>query len=145
GTDDGNVQVTRDAGKTWTNVVSKIPGLPANSWIPAIDASPFEAGTASVAADRHRNDAFRPYAFKTTDYGRTWKAIRGDLPDRNYVHVVREDPHRRDLLYAGTERGVFVSWDGGGRWIPLHLGNLTPVAVNDLQIHPRDNDLILAT
>jgi photosystem II stability/assembly factor-like uncharacterized protein len=145
GTDDGNVQVTRDGGKTWTNTVAKIAGLPANSWIPAIDASPFEAGTAYVAVDRHRNDDFRPYAFKTTDYGKTWKAIRGDLPDKNYVHVVREDPHRRDLLYAGTERGVFVSWDGGSRWIPLHLGNLPPVAVNDLQIHPRDNDLILAT
>lgn len=144
GTDDGHVQVTKDAGKTWTNVVKNMPGLPANSWIPAIEASHVDAGTAFVAVDRHRNDDFAPYAFKTADYGQTWTPIRGNLPAKGYVHVVREDPKNRNLLYAGTELGVFASWDGGGRWVSIRQ-NLPPVAVNDMQIHPRENDLIIAT
>jgi photosystem II stability/assembly factor-like uncharacterized protein len=145
GTDDGNIQVTRDGGKSWTSVVKNIPRLPAYSWVAAIEASPFDAGTAYVAVDRHRQDDFRPWAFKTTDYGKTWKAIQGNLPEKGYVHVVREDPKVRDLLYAGTERGVYASWDGGIRWLSLRGENLPPVAVNDLQIHPREGDLILAT
>src|SRR5438128_224606 len=134
GTDDGNVQVTKDSGKTWTNVVGNIKGLPANSWSPAIDASPFDAGTAYVAADRHRDDDFSPRAYKTTDYGQTWTAINSDLPAKGYVHVVREDPKTRNLLYAGTELGIFASWDGGQHWVSLR-NNLPPVPVNDLAIH----------
>jgi photosystem II stability/assembly factor-like uncharacterized protein len=144
GTDDGNIQVTKDGGKTWTNVVGNIKGLPANSWVAAIDASHFDAGTAYVAVDRHRDDDFAPYAFKTTDYGQTWTQVKGNLPAKGYVHVVREDPKARNLLYAGTELGIFASWDGGGRWVSIR-NNLPPVAVNDLAIHPRDNDLILGT
>ncbi len=144
GTDDGNIQVTKDGGKTWTNVVGNIKGLPANSWIAMIEASHFDAGTAYVAVDRHRDDDFAPYAFKTTDYGQTWTAIRGNLPAKGYVHVVREDPKVRNLLYAGTELGIFASWDGGNRWVSIR-NNLPPVAVNDLAIHPRENDLIIGT
>ncbi len=144
GTDDGNVQVTRDGGKSWTNVVSNIAGLAANSWIPAIDASHADAATAYVAVDRHRDDDFAPYGFRTADYGRTWTALRGDLPPKGYVHVIREDPKSPSLLYAGTELGVFASWDGGSHWSSI-ANNMPPVAVRDLQIHPRDNDLIAAT
>ena len=144
GTDDGNVQVTQDEGKTWKNVVGNIKGLPANSWIATIDASHADAGTAYVAIDRHQDDDFGPWAFKTTDYGQTWTSIKGDLPKIGYVHVVREDPKNRNLLYAGTETGVFASWDGGAHWLDLR-NNLPHVAVNDLAVHPRDNDLIVAT
>jgi photosystem II stability/assembly factor-like uncharacterized protein len=144
GTDDGNIQVTRDNGKTWTNVVKNIAGLAPNSWVPAIEASHFDAGTAYVAVDRHRDDDFGPYAFKTTDFGKTWTPIKGNLPAKGYVHVVREDPKNRNLLYAGTEAGIYASWDGGGRWASIRY-NLPPVSVNDLQVHPRDNDLIIAT
>jgi photosystem II stability/assembly factor-like uncharacterized protein len=144
GTDDGNIQVTRDNGKTWTNVVKNVPGLPAHSWVPSIEASHYDAGTAYAAIDRHRDDDFGPYIFKTTDFGRTWTALKANLPAKGYVHVVREDPRNRNVLYAGTESGVFASWDGGGRWVSIRT-NLPPVAVNDLQVHPRDNDLIIAT
>jgi photosystem II stability/assembly factor-like uncharacterized protein len=144
GTDDGNVQVTQDSGKTWKNVVANIKGLPANSWIPAIEASHFDAGTAYVAVDRHREDDYAPHAFMTTDFGATWKPIKGNLPAKGFVHVVREDTKVKNLLYAGTELGVFASWDGGARWVSIR-NNLPPVAVNDIAIHPRDNDLILGT
>jgi photosystem II stability/assembly factor-like uncharacterized protein len=144
GTDDGNVQVTQDGGKSWKNVVANIKGLPANSWVPNIDASHFDAGTAYVAFDRHQDDDFAPWAFKTTDYGQTWTSIKGDLPAKGYLHVVREDPKVKNLLYCGTELGVFASWDGGGHWISIR-NNIPPVAVRDIVVHPRDNDLIIAT
>lgn len=144
GTDDGNIQVTRDAGKTWTNVVKNIAGLPANTWINAIEASRFDAGTAYAAIDRHRDDDFAPYIYKTADFGKTWTPLRGNLPAKGYVHVVREDVRNRGLLYAGTENGVYASWDGGGRWVSIRT-NLPPVAVNDMQVHPRANDLIIGT
>ncbi|MEK6285250.1 MAG: hypothetical protein AABO57_05875 [Acidobacteriota bacterium] len=144
GTDDGNVQVTKDGGKTWTNVVSNIKGLPPNSWAPNIDASHFDAGTAYAAFDRHQDDDFGPWAYKTTDYGQTWASIKSDLPVKGYVHVVREDPKVKTLLYCGTELGVFASWDGGGHWVSIR-NNVPPVAVRDIVVHPRDNDLIIAT
>ena len=144
GTDDGNVQVTKDGGKTWTNVAANIKGLPPNSWVPNIDASHFDAGTAYVAFDRHQDDDFAPWAFKTTDYGQTWTSIKSDLPAKGYVHVVREDPKVKTLLYCGTELGVFASWDGGGHWMSIR-NNVPPVAVRDIAVHPRDNDLIIAT
>ena len=145
GTDDGNVQVTRDGGKTWTNVVKNIQGLKPNAWIPTIDASPFDAGTAYVAADHHQDDDYAPYAFMTTDYGKTWKSVTGTgLPKRGWMHVVRVDRKNRNLLYAGTELGLYGSWDNGAHW--LSIGNNIPaVAVRDVQIHPRDNDIIVAT
>jgi len=144
GTDDGNVQVSKDAGKTWTNVVGRIPGLAPNSWISMIEASRFDAGTAYVVADRHRNDDFGPYIFQTTDYGQTWRSLKSDLPAKGYAHVVREDPKNRQLLYLGTHLGVFASWDSGNHWVSIRH-NLPAVPVYDLVVHPRDNDLLMAT
>ena len=144
GTDDGNIQVTRDNGKTWTNVVKNIPGLAPNSWVPAIDASPFDAGTAYVAVDRHRDNDFSPYAFKTTDYGQTWTPIMSNLPKKGYVHVVREDPKAKGLLFLGTELGIYASVTGGQSWFSLRNG-IPPVPVPELRVHPRDGDLIIST
>jgi len=144
GTDDGNLQVTRDDGATWTDVTKNVKGLPPYSWVSRIEASSYDAGTAYVAIDRHQENDFAPYLYKTTDFGRTWTVVRGNLPATGYTHVIREDPKVRDLLYAGTELGVFVSWDGGRNWSSLRL-NLPPVAVRDIQVHPRANDLILGT
>jgi len=145
GTDDGNVQVTRNGGKTWSNVFTNVPGLKPNAWIPTVDASHYEAGTAYVAADHHQDDDYSPYAYMTTDYGKTWKRITGDLPNSAaWVHVVREDPKNRSLFYMGTEMGVWASWDKGAHWISLR-GDLPVVQVRDIQVHQRDNDLLLAT
>jgi photosystem II stability/assembly factor-like uncharacterized protein len=141
GTDDGNVQVTTDGGVTWTNVVRNV-GAPPNSWVPAIRASWKQTGTAYLAMDRHQTDDFRPYAFMTTDYGKTWKNIAAGL--NGYVHIVVEDPKTPDLLYAGTEFGVFASFDRGDHWTDMRLG-LPHLSVVDLVVHPRDNDLIIAT
>ncbi len=141
GTDDGNVQVSRDGGAAWTNVVRNI-GAPPNSWVPAIKASWRDSGTAYLAMDRHQNDDFRPYAFLTTDYGKTWKSIAAGL--NGYVHIVMEDPKTPNLLYAGTEFGVFASFDRGDHWTDLRLG-LPRLSVVDMVAHPRDNDLIIAT
>jgi photosystem II stability/assembly factor-like uncharacterized protein len=145
GTDDGNVQVTTDGGKNWTNVVRNVPNLPANSPVTAVEPSRTSDKTAYVAFDRHMFDDFRPYVFKTTDGGRSFKNISGNLPSPNYVHVVREDPKNPNLVYAGTELGLFGTYDGGTTWINLGLKNLPNVAVDDIFVHPRDNDLILAT
>ena len=145
GTDDGNVQVTRDGGKTWTNVVKNIPGLAPNAWIPTIDASTHAAGTAYVAADHHQDNDYTAYFFRTTDYGRTWTRLNvGGPKTTGWAHVIREDPKNPSLLYAGTELGLWVSFDGGAHWTSLRQ-NMPPVPVRDIQIHPRDNDLIVAT
>ncbi len=145
GSDDGNVQVTRDGGKSWSNVFTNVPGLKPNAWIATVEASHYDAGTAYVTADHHQDDDYSPFVYMTTDYGKTWKSIRGDLPDRAWwTHVVREDPRNRNLLYVGTEAGVWASWDRGVHWTSLR-GTLPVVPVRDMQIHPRDNDLLLAT
>jgi hypothetical protein len=145
GTDDGNVQVTRDGGKTWTSVFKNVPGLKPNAWIPTVDASHSDAGTAYVAADHHQDDDYTPYAYMTTDYGKTWTRITGDLPAKAaWVHVVREDPKNKNLLYLGAEMGAWASWDRGAHWSSLR-GDLPIVQVRDIQVHPRDNDLLLAT
>ncbi len=143
GTDDGNVQVTRDGGKTWENVVKNIPGLPANTWCSRIEASHFEAGTAYAAFDGHRQNDYGTYVYKTTDYGKTWSSLRGNLPF-GWVHVVREDLKNRDLLYVGTEFNIYASLDRGRTWFSLR-NNLPTVAVRDIAVHPRDNDLIIGT
>jgi hypothetical protein len=140
GTDDGLVQLTRDGGKTWANVTPK--AMPEWSMVSEIDASPFDAGTAYVAVDRHKNDDLRPYIFKTTDFGKTWTSIASNLPNTYYVHAVREDRVRKGLLFAGTEKGIFVSWDDGARWQPLQL-NLPSTPVTDMEIH--GDDLVIAT
>jgi photosystem II stability/assembly factor-like uncharacterized protein len=140
GTDDGLVQLTRDAGKTWSNVTPK--DLPEWSRVSQIEASPFDAGTAYVAIDRHQNDDLHPYIYKTADYGKTWtKGARG-IPDNTFVRAVREDPKKRGLLYAGTEIGVFVSFNDGVDWRPLQL-NLPRVPIHDLVV--KNDDLVLAT
>ena len=140
GTDDGLVQITRDGGKTWTNVTPK--ELPEWSKISQIDASPHDPGTAWVAVDRHANDDLRPYIYATSDYGKSWKMLVSGIPEGSFVRAVREDPKRRGLLFAGTESGVFVSKNAGAAWEPLQL-NLPTTPVHDLVIH--GNDLVLAT
>ena len=143
--DDGLVQVTRDGGRTWSSVFTNIAGLRPNAWLATIEASHFEVGTAYVTADRHQDDDYAPYVYMTTDFGRTWKSIRGDLPEKAWwTHVIREDPKNRNLLYVGTEAGVWASWNRGTSWVSLR-GTLPVTPVRDLQIHPRDNDLLLAT
>ncbi|HZD06511.1 MAG TPA: hypothetical protein VE173_16480, partial [Longimicrobiales bacterium] len=133
---------TRDGGATWTNVAPNIAGAPAFSWVSSVEASSADAGTAWVAVDQHRMDDFASYAFVTRDFGETWTPVGHGL--RGYVHVVREDPRQPGLLYAGTELGVFTSFDSGRSWTDLRLG-LPHLAVRDLKVHPRDNDLVIAT
>jgi len=145
GTDDGNLHVTRDGGKNWTNVIKNVPGLPPFSPVSHVEPSRTSPDVAYVAFDRHMLDDFRPYIFKTTDGGRTWTNISGNLPENAYVWVVREDPKNPNLLYAGTELGLYISYTGGTNWIPLRMKNLPTVAVHDILIHPRENDLILGT
>lgn len=142
GTDDGNVQVTRDGGRTWTNVAPNIAGAPKFSWVSSIAASAADPGTAYVTIDQHRLNDFAPYVFVTNDYGRTWRRIAEGL--RGYAHVVLEDPKASNLVYAGTELGIFASFDKGASWTDLRLG-LPPLAVVDMKVHPRDNDLVIAT
>jgi photosystem II stability/assembly factor-like uncharacterized protein len=140
GTDDGLIQLTRDEGKTWTNVTPK--DMPEWSRVSQIEASPYDAGTAYVAVDRHQFDDLRPYIYKTSDYGKTWMRIANGIPDTTFVRAVREDPKKRGLLYAGTEQGVFVSFNDGANWRPLQL-NLPTVPVHDLVV--KNNDLVVAT
>jgi len=139
GTDDGLVQVTTDDGGHWANVTGKIPEW---STISIIDPSPHDGSTAYVAVDRHRLDDFKPYIFKTTDLGKTWSSIVNGIPEGSYVRAVREDPKRKGLLYAGTETGVFVSFDDGTHWQPLQL-NLPVSPIHDLVV--KDDDLVAAT
>ena len=144
GTDDGNVQITRDGGKTWTNVNKNITGLPAFSWIGKIHASEHNGGTALVIADNHRSDDFKPYVFLTTDYGKTWSKITTGLQQDDYVKVARQDPHNPNIIYVGMECGLYASWDMGKNFVRIN-NNLPPVSVTDLRIHPREHDLIVAT
>lgn len=145
GTDDGNVQVTTDGGKNWTNLVKNVNGVAANSPVSHVEPSRTNASTAYISFDRHMLDDFKPYIFKTTDGGRSWTNISGNLPAKAYVQIIREDPKNTNLLYAGTEIGLFASYNGGNNWIPLNLKNLPNVAIHDIVVHPRENDLILAT
>jgi photosystem II stability/assembly factor-like uncharacterized protein len=145
GTDDGNLQVTTDAGKNWRNVVKNVPSLPPNSAVSHVEPSRVNDDLVYVAFDRHMLDDRRPYVYKSTDGGRTFQNITGNLPVNAYVHVVREDPKNARLLYAGTELGLYVSYNGGGSWTSLGLKNLPVVAVHDLIVHPRANDIIIAT
>ncbi len=140
GTDDGLVQITRDEGKSWNKVTPK--DLPDWSRISLIEASSHDAGTAYVAVDRHQNDDNAPYVYKTSNYGSTWSRITTGIPDGAFVRAVREDPKRKCMLYAGTERGVFVSFDDGAHWRSMQL-NLPNVPVHDLVI--KNDDLVLAT
>jgi photosystem II stability/assembly factor-like uncharacterized protein len=146
GTDDGNLQVSRDGGTTFSEVGKNISGLPPNHmyWISRVDASHFDAGTAYVSVDGHRSDDLKPYIYVTRNYGQSFEGITGNLPPYGNVQVIREDPKNRNLLYVGTEFGLYVSLDAGKSW--EHMTNGYPtVRTDDILIHPRDNDLIVAS
>jgi photosystem II stability/assembly factor-like uncharacterized protein len=143
GTDDGNVQLTRDGGATWSNVGRGIPGLPPGSWVGRIEASRRDPAAAFVAFDNHHNGDMKTYAYATSDYGRTWRSLIGPGAS-GYAHVVRQDLENPDLLFLGTELGLFISLDGGGHWARF-TANLPAVSVFDLAIQPRESDLIIAT
>ncbi len=140
GTDDGLVHITRDGGQHWENVTPK--AMPDWGTVSMIEASPTEAGTAYMAVERHKMDDFTPYIFKTTDFGKSWTKLVNGIPSDDYVHAVRIDPKRPGLLFAGTEKGVYVSFDDGSKWQPLQL-NLPMAPVNDLVV--KNDDLVVAT
>ena len=140
GSDDGLVHLSRDGGETWDSVTP--PELPEWAYINTIEVSPHDSGTAYLAADRYKLDDLRPYLFKTTDYGKTWRPLHGDLPSHTPTRVIREDPRRAGLLFVGTESGVSASFDDGESWQALRL-NLPVVPVYDMTI--KDDDLVVAT
>ena len=144
GTDDGNIQVTRNGGKTWTNVRPNLKGVPEGLWVSRVEASRFEAGVCYATLDGHRSDNFAPWVFKTADFGKTWTNIGRSLPDGQVVYVIREDLVNPNLLFLGTEFGIFVSTDGGKMWTRF-MNNLPTVAVHDILIHPVYKDLIIGT
>ena len=143
GTNDGNVQVSRDGGMTWKNVVDKVPGVPKETHVSRVEASPFEVGGAYVTFDAHRTDDHKPYVFVTKDFGETWTSISSNLPEGN-VNVITASDRNRNLLFLGTEYAIYVSMDAGKSWKPLMQGMPT-VRVDDLVIHPRDRDLVAGT
>jgi photosystem II stability/assembly factor-like uncharacterized protein len=145
GTDDGNLQVTRDGGKSWKNVASRVPAVPKGTYVSRVTASKYAEGTAFVSFDGHRGDDNNIYLFMTTDFGESWKPIRNGIPDSaGSVHVIREHPRTQSLLFAGTEFGLWVSWDRGANWIAFK-NNFPTVPVDDIQIQAGENDLVLAT
>lgn len=144
GTDDGNVQMTKDGGGSWTNVKLNIQGIPKKIWVSRVEASHFDEGVAYVSFDNHRFDDNRAYVYRTKDYGATWEDISGDLTDKYSVYVIREDLVNKKLIFIGTEQGVYTSLDGGHHW-QIMKNNMPTVAVYDLVIHPREGDLIAAT
>jgi hypothetical protein len=144
GTDDGLVQVTRDGGKNWSNVTPSKDIMPEWIQINSLDASPFNPGTAYVAATMYKYDDYKPYLYKTSDYGKTWKKITNGIPDNAFTRVIREDPNKRGLLYAGTETGLYISFDDGANWQSMQF-NLPIVPITDLAIHKREKELVAAT
>ena len=146
GTDDGNLQLTRDGGKNWTNVVSNVPGLAKSSWVSWVEASRYDAGTAYAAFDRHSFGDMEPHVFKTTDYGKTWTpVVAADSGVRGYAHVIKEDTVVPGLLFLGTEFGLWISPDGGKQWAHYKGHEFPDVAVRDIVVHPREADVIIAT
>jgi len=146
GTDDGNLQITRDGAKTWTNVVGNIPDLPKYSWVSTVAASRFAEGTAYATFDCHTFGDINPYVYKTTDYGKTWNAL--PVRENNvhgYAHVITEDTLDSNLLFLGTEFGLWISTDGGQRWGQYKGSDFPAVAVRDIVLQPRESDLVLAT
>lgn len=153
GTDDGNVQLTRDGGKTWENFADKLPNAPKNAWIPAIEASPVNAGEAFVVLNNYRQNDWQPYLYHTTDFGKKWHRLASpkNLPTQNganggnYCLSVVQDPVSPNLIFLGTEHGLFVSIDYGQNWIQFPGETLPPVPVFDMKIQQRDGDLVLGT
>jgi len=144
GTDDGNVQISRDDGANWTNVRDLVPGLPAETWIGNIEASWTEQGAAFMAVDNHRLDDFTPHLWATRDYGQSWTDLSAGLPQDDYVKVVRQHPENPNLLFVGMERGIYASWDRGQTWTDLRL-NLPRVSVRGIRVQPQYNDLVIGT
>lgn len=144
GSDDGLVQITRDGGKSWSNVTPPKNLMPEWTQINSLEASPNDPATAYVAATMYKWDDYRPYLYKTNDYGKTWKKITNGIPNTTFTRVIREDPNKRGLLYAGTETGIYVSFDDGANWQPMQF-NLPVVPITDLAIHKREQDLVVAT
>jgi len=142
GTDDGNVQLTKDGGNTWENLVDNIQGLPEHTWCSSIEASHHSEAVAYATFDGHRSGDMTPYIYKTEDYGKTWKSLVTDNI-KGYCHIVREDLKDSSLLFTGTEFGLYISFDKGKNWI--RLKTLPKVAVRDIFIHPREHDLVMAT
>ena len=145
GTDDGNLQVSRDDGASWTNVVANLTGVPPLSPVSHVEPSRSDPGSAWVAFDRHMFDDPSPHVFRTTDYGKTWTRLTNGLPPQGFVWVVKQDPRNEHLLWAGTELGLYASHDEGRTWRKTHLKNFPTVAVHDILVHPRENDLVLGT
>ena len=150
GTDDGNLHVSTDEGLTFTNVIGNVKGGPRVTGpvdqfqVSRVEPSNFDAATAYVALDNHRNNDWKPYLFRTTDYGRTWTAVSGDLPAKGHINAVEQDYVNPDLIFVGTEFGLYVTLDGGKTYKPFSNG-LPRVRIDDLLIHPRDGDLIVGT
>ncbi len=144
GSDDGLVQLTRDGGKNWSNVTPSTSIMPEWIQINSLEASPHDPATAYLAATMYKWDDNKPYLYRTSDYGKTWKKITNGIPDTAFTRVIREDPNKRGLLYAGTETGMYVSFDNGDRWQSLQL-NLPVVPITDLAIQKRERELVVAT
>jgi hypothetical protein len=146
GTDDGNVWLTTNDGGQWTDVTARFPGLPKKTWVSRVEPSHFDTATVYVAFDKHRENDFRPYLYVSNDFGKTFRSTANNLPTggADFVHVIREDPAKRDLLFVGTDVGAYVSTDRGASW-QRFMNGLPTVPVHDLQIHPRDRELIAAT
>jgi len=143
GTDDGLVQLTRDGGETWTNVTANIPDLPAGLWVSHVEASPHDEALAHVTVDGHRSGDMNTYVYRTRDFGQTWESIVGEGLE-SFVHVIVQDPVNPELLFAGTESGIYISLDSGQQWARFK-GGVPMVPVRDIDIHPRDHDLIIGT
>jgi photosystem II stability/assembly factor-like uncharacterized protein len=148
GTDDGNLQLTRDDGRHWDNVVGRVRGLPKGSWVNWVQASAFDPGTAYAAFDRHTFGDMAPYVYVTRDFGKSWSPLATPQESkgvRGYAHVIKEDSVDKSLLFLGTEFGLWISVDGGAHWGQFKGGDFPAVAVRDVAVQPRDNDLVLAT
>jgi len=145
GSDDGKLHRSTNGGADWTDLTGTLKDLPVPFAITHIEPSRTSPDVAYLTAERHMFDDFQPYIYRTPDGGKSWKRITNALPDRAYLHVLREDPRNARILYAGTEIGLYVSWNEGATWFPLNAKNLPPVAIHDIRIHSRENDLILAT
>jgi photosystem II stability/assembly factor-like uncharacterized protein len=146
GTDDGNVQITRDGAKTWSNVVGNVTGLGKNSWVSTIEASRYDEGTAYATFDRHTFGDMKPYVYKTTNYGQTWTPLAAQESGvRGYAHVIKEDTVNRNVLFLGTEFGLYISVDDGRHWAQYKGSDFPSVPVDDLVIQARESDLVLAT
>jgi photosystem II stability/assembly factor-like uncharacterized protein len=144
GTDDGNIQVSQDGGATWTEVSGNLPGGTTRYYVSRVEASYHDAATAYVSIDGHKSDDLRPYVYVTRDFGQSWSDISSNLPEYGNVNTIRQDPKNRNLLYAGTEFGLFASLDEGATWHRF-MPNLPVVRIDDILTHPRENDLVLAT